>query len=93
MLKVLQVCVRGRLRRGLCFEARRAPAAAGLGAARPPQDAGVAPVRSLTKGGVRVCTVDPHLEEQFLFLECTGRSAGSVETLEDRPGSSTSASK
>ncbi|XP_028271583.1 nitric oxide-associated protein 1 [Parambassis ranga] len=71
MLKVLQVCVRGHLRRGLCSRARRAPAAAGLGAARPPRDADVAPGRSLTRGGVRACTVDPHLEEQFLFLECT----------------------
>ncbi|XP_070818808.1 nitric oxide-associated protein 1 [Chaetodon trifascialis] len=71
MLKVLQVSVRRSLWRGVCFPGRRVPAAGGAGSE-------VAASRGLNRqlcsrrvGPVRTCTVDPNLEEQFVFLDCT----------------------
>ncbi|RVE67532.1 hypothetical protein OJAV_G00104470 [Oryzias javanicus] len=59
MLKVLQVCVRRRLCASVCS------AAAARGFNR-----GFA--RRLTRTGDRGCTVDPNLEEQFVFVDYTG---------------------
>lgn len=73
MLKIFQVSVtltHRALRGALYVAARRIPCS---GAA-----AGRALTRQLcsTDGRiVRSCTVDPNLEEQFVFLECTGEIA------------------
>lgn len=67
MLKVLQVCVRRHLWRSACSSA--------AGAQR---GSGAAGGRGLSRPGVRTCTVDPNLEEQFVFLDCTGERAGAT---------------
>lgn len=61
MLKVLQVCVRRQLWRSACSSA--------AGARR---SSGAAGGRGLSRPGARTCTVDPNLEEQFVFVDCTG---------------------
>ncbi|KAM9375975.1 nitric oxide-associated protein 1 [Pholidichthys leucotaenia] len=60
MLKVLHVCVRRQLWRGV----RSAAGTTGNTAAERGS-------RSVTKAGVWTCTVDPNQEEQFVFLDCT----------------------
>ncbi|XP_005924099.1 nitric oxide-associated protein 1 [Haplochromis burtoni] len=60
MLTILQVCVRRHLWRSACSSA--------AGAQR---GSGAAGGRGLSRPGVRTCTVDPNLEEQFVFLDCT----------------------
>lgn len=62
MLKVLQVFVRRQLRRNVCSSA------AGAGPQRGSEAAGG---RDLSRAGVRTYTVDPNLEEQFVFVDCT----------------------
>lgn len=59
MLKLLQVSFRRQVWRSVCS------AAAGEGAAR-----GAA--AAARRAGVRSCTVDPNLEEQFVFLDSAG---------------------
>uniref|UniRef100_A0A8C7XI42 Nitric oxide associated 1 n=1 Tax=Oryzias sinensis TaxID=183150 RepID=A0A8C7XI42_9TELE len=59
MLKVLQVCVRRRLCASVCS----AVGARGL-------SRGFA--GRLSRTGDRGCTVDPNLEEQFVFVDCSG---------------------
>ncbi|XP_072251205.1 nitric oxide-associated protein 1 isoform X2 [Leuresthes tenuis] len=68
MLKVLQVCVRRQVWKSVASAARSVSSAAAAGGEAPPPASG----RSLTRAGVRSCTVDPNLEEQFVFLDCTG---------------------
>ncbi|XP_047441414.1 nitric oxide-associated protein 1-like [Mugil cephalus] len=58
MLKLVQVCVRRQVWRSVCSSARRLNAASGTGGAR-------------TRQGVQSCTVDPEVEEQFVFVDCT----------------------
>lgn len=67
MLTILQVCVRRHLWRSACSSA--------AGAQR---GSGAAGGRGLSRPGVRTCTVDPNLEEQFVFLDCTGERAGAT---------------
>ncbi|XP_029958085.1 nitric oxide-associated protein 1 [Salarias fasciatus] len=62
MLQVVQMC----FRRQLC----RSVASAAAGGAAPTRRSRVAAARGLTRGGARSCTVDPNLEEQFVFLDC-----------------------
>ncbi|KAG7218152.1 hypothetical protein INR49_009053 [Caranx melampygus] len=69
MFQVFRVCVRRQLWRTV---SRRVPAA--VSAASVP-GSGRAVVRQLSTGDrdkVRSCTVDPNLEEQFVFPDCTG---------------------
>ncbi|KAK2848708.1 hypothetical protein Q5P01_008542 [Channa striata] len=68
MFQVAQVCVRRRLWRTGCFATLR-PLGAGFG--RGP---GLGLIRQLCnrdRKRIRSCTVDPNLEEQFVFLDCT----------------------
>ncbi|XP_070693017.1 nitric oxide-associated protein 1 [Pempheris klunzingeri] len=68
MLKVFQVSVRRAVWRSGCFPARRLPAAG------PEAAAGRFLTRQLSsrdRRTVRSCTVDPSLEEQFVFVDCT----------------------
>ncbi|XP_069029579.1 nitric oxide-associated protein 1 [Embiotoca jacksoni] len=67
MLKVLLVSVRRQVWRSVCSDARRVPA----GAPPPPRRSQTAAARSLTRSEVWTCTVDPNLDEQFVFLDCT----------------------
>ncbi|XP_022056753.1 nitric oxide-associated protein 1 [Acanthochromis polyacanthus] len=60
MLKVLQVCVR----RHVCVR-RQVWTSVSCAAQRGSEGRGV------TRGGVRSCTVDPNLQEQFVFVEFT----------------------
>lgn len=81
MLKVFQVSVRLALRRGACFLEGRVPAAGGARfLTRQPCSA--------ARNSVRSCTVDPNLEEQFVFVENAGETprGGSrqVEPVKDR---------
>lgn len=76
MLTVLQVCVRRHLWRSACSSA--AGAQRGSGAAGGQRGSGAAGGRGLSRPGVRTCTVDPNLEEQFVFLDCTGERAGAT---------------
>lgn len=78
MLKVFQVSVRRAVRSGVCSPARRVPAA---GRAGPVPGSGAAAARGLTRQlcsrdgrTVRSCTVDPNLEEHFVFVDCTGET-------------------
>lgn len=86
-MKVLQVCVRACVRhqlwRSACSSARRVPAGAGVSRATPLRDSEVTAGRSLTRGGVRTCTVDPNLEEQFVFLDCTDPDEGPDQKEKD----------
>ncbi|XP_073342700.1 nitric oxide-associated protein 1 [Pagrus major] len=71
MLKVFQVSVRRALRSGVWFPAGRVPAAGRAGSV-PSSEAAAG--RCLTRqlcSRVRTCTVDPNLEEQFVFVDCT----------------------
>ncbi|KAM4586979.1 nitric oxide-associated protein 1 [Fundulus diaphanus] len=63
MLKVVQVSFRRQVWRSVCA------AAAGE---RPPRGAAAAAGRAARRSGVRSCTVDPNLEEQFVFVDCPG---------------------
>lgn len=68
MFQVIQVCFRRRLWRSVGFPARRLPAGASTGP-------GSGPTRQLCIGDrrkVRSCTVDPNVEEPFVFLDCAG---------------------
>lgn len=60
MLKVLQVCFRRQVWRGRSF----------CSAAAGERSAGRA--AALRRSGGRSCTVDPNLEERFVFLDCPG---------------------
>ncbi|XP_042274311.1 nitric oxide-associated protein 1 isoform X3 [Thunnus maccoyii] len=66
MWKLLQVSLRSAGWRSVCFPARRLPAA---GSRRVP--ARQLCSRPAGGGAARSCTVDPNLEEQFVFLDCT----------------------
>ncbi|XP_070769364.1 nitric oxide-associated protein 1 [Enoplosus armatus] len=75
MLTVFQVSVRRAVWRGLRFPARRVPAA-DCARSVPGSEAaaGLGLTRQLGRRDgrtVRSCTVDPDLEEQFVFLDCT----------------------
>ncbi|KAM4733080.1 nitric oxide-associated protein 1 [Anableps anableps] len=63
MLKVLQVSFRRQVWRSVCSAAAGERSARGTAAA-----AG----RAARSSGARSCTVDPTLEEQFVFLDCPG---------------------
>ncbi|XP_068181467.1 nitric oxide-associated protein 1 [Antennarius striatus] len=78
MFRVLQVRVHRALVRRVCFPARRVPAA-GCAGSLPASKAAAG--RSLTRT-VRSCTVDPNVEEQFVFPDYTD--------LEDEDSSSSS---
>lgn len=85
MLKVFQVSVLRALRRGACFPEGRVRAAGGTRfLTRQPCSAARHSVRS----SVRSCTVDPNLEEEFVFVEYAGETprGGSrqVEPVKDR---------
>ncbi|XP_044061678.1 nitric oxide-associated protein 1 [Siniperca chuatsi] len=75
MLTVFQVSVRRALWRGVRLPARRVPAAGCAGPA-PGSEAAAGPgftrqLCSRDRRTVRSCTVDPNLEEQFVFPDCT----------------------
>lgn len=80
MFAVLQVSVRRALRTGLRFPALRVPAlrvpAAGCAGSVSGSEAagsGVRAVHGPDHGQVRrSCTVDPNLEEEFVFVDFTG---------------------
>ncbi|XP_041845959.1 nitric oxide-associated protein 1 isoform X2 [Melanotaenia boesemani] len=73
MLKVLQVCVRRQVWRSVRPAARSVSHAAAGGVGAPPRGSEAPAGPRLTPTGVRSCTVDPNLEEQFVFqdLDCT----------------------
>ncbi|XP_068460304.1 nitric oxide-associated protein 1 [Clinocottus analis] len=73
MWKVLQLAVRQAGRSGACFANRRFPAAGRAGSV-PGSEAAAALTRQLCSGAgrrTRSCTVDPDLEEQFVFVDCS----------------------
>lgn len=75
MFAVLQVSVRRALRTGLRFPALRVPAAGCAGSVSGSEAAGsgVRAVHGPDHGQVRrSCTVDPNLEEEFVFVDFTG---------------------
>ncbi|XP_018535141.1 LOW QUALITY PROTEIN: nitric oxide-associated protein 1 [Lates calcarifer] len=73
VFQVFRVCVRRQLWRTVT---RRVPAAVSAGRAGSVPDLSRGVIRQLSsrdRGKVRGCTVDPNLEEEFVFLDCIDR--------------------
>lgn len=99
MLAVFRVSVRRAVWRGARLHPRRVPAAGCAGsapgsgaAAESDPGPGAAAGRGLSRQlisrhgtAIRGCTVDPNLEEQFVFVDCTGetRRPGQVQVLSE----------
>ncbi|GLD69567.1 nitric oxide-associated protein 1 [Lates japonicus] len=70
VFQVFRVCVRRQLWRTIT---RRVPAAVSAGRVGSVPDLSQGVIRQLSsrdRGRVRGCTVDPNLEEEFVFLDC-----------------------
>lgn len=84
MLQVLQVGVRRAPWRRVCFLFHRVPAAGWAGlVAGSEAAAGRAVTRQLCSRDRRTaqsCTVDPRLEERFVFLDCAGETEVRTDT-------------
>ena len=74
MLRVFQVSVRRALRSGVGFPVRRVATAGRTGSVLGSEAAAGRCLTLQLCSRVRSCTVDPNLEEEFVFVDCTGET-------------------